>query len=71
MGRRQKYGDEVNPRILELYNNNISLSKIGKELGIHPQVIKRKLIKMGVEIRGISEAMVVHHKVRKGNKECQ
>lgn len=67
MGRRQIYGDDLNPKIKQLYEEGFSLSRIAIKLKCHPEVIKRKLISMGVEIRNQSEAMKQFHEKRRKN----
>lgn len=62
MGRNKKYGDELNPEVLELYRQGFSLSAIGKQMEMPPQVVKRKLIEMGEPVREASEAMKLFHK---------
>lgn len=68
MGRNKKYGDELNPEVLELYRSGLSMSAIGKKMGMPPQVVKRKLIEMCEPIRGINEAMTLFH-AKKGEKK--
>lgn len=61
-GRRKVHGDELNPEIVRLYTEEkLSMSAISKKLGIHPQVIKRKLQASGVEVRNKSQAMTLYH----------
>lgn len=67
MGRSKKYGDELNPEVLKLYRQGLSMSAIGKKMGMPPQVVKRKLQQMGEIIRGTSEAMTLFH-AKKGEK---
>ncbi|MCK5610062.1 hypothetical protein KAR91_49775 [Candidatus Pacearchaeota archaeon] len=68
MGRRPIYGDENNKEIKRLYvEENLSLNAIGQKFnGMHPQIVKRKLGKMGVAIRDKSAAMKLHHEQKKG-----
>lgn len=61
MGRSKKYGDNLNPEVLELYREGLSMSAIGKKMGMPAQVVKRKLMEMGELIRGASEAMKLFH----------
>ncbi len=68
MGRNKKYGDELNPEVLQLYESGLSMSAIGKQMEMPVQVVKRKLIEMGQLIRGTSEAMTLFH-AKKGEKK--
>ena len=68
MGRSKKWGDENNSEIKRLYvEENLSLKVIGNRFGsMHPEIVKRKLIKMGVTIRDKSSAMKIHHDKKRG-----
>ena len=67
MGRKPIHGDENNEEIKRLYvEEEASLNAIGRQFGMHPQIVKRKLSKMGVETRGKSTAMKLHHQQKKG-----
>jgi len=65
MSRRQIYTDDHNDKMVELYKEGASLSSLAKRFSMHPQVVKRKLQKMGCEIRNKSQAMTNYHKIRK------
>ena len=61
-GRKKIYTDELNPEIKRLYEEELqSMYAISQKLKVHPQVIKRKLISMGVYIRNKSEAMTLYY----------
>jgi len=63
MGRRKKYGDDINPEILRLYEEeDKSLNQISIDLKIHPEIVKRKLKSMGINVRGRSDAMKNYYK---------
>ena len=65
-GRKKIYTDEMNPEIKRLYEEeDMSMYAIGQKLKVHPQVVKRKLISMGVEIRDKSAAMKLFYKKNK------
>ncbi len=67
MVRRREQGDEVNQEIRKLYvDESLSLNKISSLLSIHPQVIKRRLKEMGVEVRTLSKAMTNFYSNRGG-----
>lgn len=67
MGRQQVYGDENNEEIKRLFEvEKLSLNAISRQFGMHPQVVKRKLAKMGVNSRDKSQAMRIYHQQRKG-----
>lgn len=62
MGRRKKYSDSINPKIKELYvEKNMSLNQISQTLNIHPQICKRRLQSMGIDLRNQSQAMENFH----------
>jgi len=65
-GRKANYSI-VDPQIKSLYNKGWSLSKIGKHLKIHPQIVKRRCGAMGIQVRNISQAMYTHHKNRRND----
>lgn len=66
MGRKQIYGDENNEEIKRLYeDDHMSLNAIARRFGMHPQVVKRKLAKMGVPSRDKSQAMRLYHQNKK------
>lgn len=61
-GRKPKHTTEHDEEIERLYvQEKMSLSKIAQKFNMNAMTIKRKLIKRGVEIRGISVAMSIHH----------
>ncbi len=67
MGRRKIYTDDLNPEIKRLYTEeNLSMYAISQETEVHPQVIKRKLISMGIEVRNKSEAMKLFYSKKSG-----
>ena len=68
MGRRAKYTSEHDTEMKSLYEEELlSLSKLSQRFGMPPEIIKRKLKKQGVAIRGQSEAMKVFHQERGKN----
>ena len=68
MGRNAKYTTEHDVEIKNLYEQEtMSLSKLGQKFKMPPEVIKRKLKKMGVTLRDRSEAMRLSHKERGNN----
>lgn len=70
MGRKPIYGDENNDEIKRLYiEEELSLNAIGRKFGMHPQIVKRKLAKMGISSRDKSNAMKLFHKQKKGKVE--
>ncbi len=65
-GRRKIYTDDLNPEIKKLYvEDSLSMYEISKKMSVHPQVIKRKLIAMGIEVRNKSEAMKLFYSKQK------
>ena len=71
MGRQQIYGDENNDEIKRLFEDEeLSLNAIARQFGMHPEVVKRKLAKMGVGSRDKSSAMRIYHKQKKGKVEA-
>lgn len=67
-GRKTKYGSDRTPEIIRLYTEeNLSLHAIFKKTGIHPQIVKRRLLSSGITIRNKSEAMKLSHKHRREN----
>lgn len=68
-GRKKIYKDDLNPEIKRLYEEELqSMYAISQKLNVHPQVIKRKLLSMGVHIRNKSEAMILYY-TKYHNKE--
>ena len=68
MGRKKIHGDEINPEIKRLYEEcNLSFNQISQKLGVHPEIIKRKLKSMGVITRNLSQAMSNYFKNFGGN----
>ena len=68
MGRKTKYTHDHDDEIEKKYvDENMSLSALSKEYSIPVMTIKRRLIKRGVEIRGISTAMNLFHKAKGSN----
>ena len=67
MGRRQIYSDDLNPKAKKLYEEGFSLNRIAIKLACHPEVIKRRLVLIGVIIRNKSEAMKKFHEKRRKN----
>ncbi len=66
MGRKKIHTDEINPEVKRLYvEENLSMYAIGKKLGMHPQVIKRKLKSMEIEVRDKSQAMTLFYSKQK------
>lgn len=61
LGRNSKYPESLNPEIKRLYNEGASMSEIGRQLEVHPYVVKRRLEKMGIPIRDRSAAMKKWH----------
>jgi len=62
MPRKPNFGTEHDDEIERLYiKEKLSMSAIAKKLGMQTMTVKRKLLKRGVEIRGISTAMTLHH----------
>lgn len=70
-GRRSSLNYQVvDPKIRELYDEDeLSLNEIARRLVLHPQIVKRRCEAMGLDVRGISEAMVLFHQNRKGDEE--
>ncbi len=67
MGRRKIYTDDLNPEIKRLYTEeNLSMHAISQEMEVHPQVIQRKLISMGIKVRNKSEAMKLFYSKKSG-----
>jgi len=65
-GRKKIYSDDLNPKMVRMYKEqNMSLYAIGQELGVHPEIVKRRLQKSGVEIRNKSNAMKLYHKKKR------
>lgn len=65
-GRKKKYGDDINSEILKLYvEEELSLNAISIKIKVHPQIIKRRLQSMNVQIRNKSQAMKLSHQNRK------
>lgn len=64
-GRKKKYSDALNPKMVELYESGMSLYAIGKQLGVHPEIVKRRLLDAGVEIRCKSDAMKLYHQQKR------
>ncbi len=70
MPRRRISGAEVTQEMRRLYVDcKYSLSKVGKELRIHPQIVKNRLEEIGVTIRKKPESMVLFHRNKRENKE--
>ena len=67
-GRKKKYSDDLNPEMKKLYDEGLSLYAVGKQLGVHPEIVKRRLEKMGVQVRNKSSAMRLYHQ-RKSEEE--
>lgn len=66
MGRRRIYQDHHDNEIKDLYSNKKwSLREISRKFGYHPEVIKRRLLELGVSIRNRSVAMKNLWKQRK------
>lgn len=66
MARPTKYTHEHDSEIARKYQEDkVSLRSLSREYEIPVMTIKRRLIKMGVEIRNISTAMTLHHLRRK------
>lgn len=66
MGRRRIYREHHDKEIKRLYSDEQwSLRKISREFGYHPEVIKRRLLELGVSIRNRSVAMKNLWKQRK------
>ncbi len=66
-GRKPIHGDEHDAEIKRLFvEEEWSLNRISRQFTMHPEIVKRKLHKMGVETRNKSEAMTIFHKQRKG-----
>ena len=61
MPRPKIYKDDMNDAIVKLYNEGFSLNRIAVNLSSHPQVIKRKLIALGIPVRSRSQAMTLFH----------
>ncbi len=64
-GRKKKYSDDLNPEMVRLYGEGLSLYAIGKQLRVHPEIVKRRLMDAGVEVRNKSEAMTLYHAKRR------
>lgn len=65
-GRKKIHTDEVNPEVRRLYEKELlSMYAIGLQLEMHPQVVKRKLISMGIYVRNKSEAMTLFYSKQK------
>jgi len=66
MGRRLLYNTDNDAKIRKMYvEDGMSLSIIGQSVGCHPETIKRRLLGMGIKIRGISSAMEKYWKNKK------
>lgn len=67
MGRKALFesSDQIDQDLKKLYAQGYSLCSIAKGYNTYPQVIKRHLIRLGVPLRNISEAMSSFHKIRK------
>lgn len=65
MGRNAEFDDTNNNKILQMYQAGLSLKAIAIKLNTYPETIKRKLIKMGQEIRDVSQSMKTFHKNKK------
>lgn len=70
-GRRKKYSDALNPQMIELYESGMSLYAIGKQLKVHPEIVKRRLQEAGVEIRDKSNAMKLYHQQKREKADGQ
>lgn len=65
-GRKKKYSDSLNPEMIRLYQEEgLSLYAIGKTLGVHPEIVKRRLKEAGIDIRSKSDAMKLFHKTKR------
>ncbi|MHA2010076.1 MAG: hypothetical protein ACXADW_19085 [Candidatus Hodarchaeales archaeon] len=69
MGRKKIYSDDLNPQIKQLYESGKSLNEIRTILGVHPEIAKRRLIHMGIEVRNKSDAMVNFHAQKKRQRK--
>lgn len=66
MSRAPNVGNEHDDEIERLYvKEKLSMSAIARKFGIQVMTVKRKLMKRGVEIRGIATAMTIHHLKKK------
>jgi hypothetical protein len=65
-GRKKIYGDELNPEIARLYTEeNLSLYAISQKMGVHPEVVKRKLTAMNIPVRNKSNAMKLFYRKKR------
>lgn len=64
-GRKKKYSDSLNPEMVRLYETGKSLYAIGQELKVHPEIVKRRLMEAGIEIRCKSDAMKLYHQQKR------
>jgi hypothetical protein len=67
-GRKKKYSDSLNPEMVRLYEAGMSLYAIGQELKVHPEIVKRRLMDAGIEIRCKSDAMKLYHAQKRKEK---
>jgi IS30 family transposase len=70
MGRKQIYGDELNPEMKRLFEEGCSLREIGRRLAVHHEIVRRRLVNLGVKTRNRTEAMVQFHR-RKNEQNKQ
>lgn len=63
-----KYHGEKDGEIRRMYvEEQKSMKQIGQKLGLHVETVKRRLVKMGVQIRGHRTSMLLFWKERKKN----